>query len=126
MARRKATESDAMEDDAARIRMRRERLGATKAELAREAGVSRTTVNAIESGEGFQRSTYGKLERALSAMEEEAGMNAPPPPPAEEDRLQIEVELPDGRKVRVTTRGSASAEQVAEQVAAILARMAPE
>jgi len=96
----------------------------TKVELAEEAGVSRHTVAAIEKGEGFTRSSLTKIMRALDSVEEEAGMNAPPPAPAPgDDRLDIAVELPDGRIVRVTTSGGAPADRIAEQVAAILAKM---
>jgi len=50
-----------------------------KNELADAAGVSRDTLAAIESGQGFRRASLTKIERALDAAEEEAGITAPPP-----------------------------------------------
>lgn len=123
MARKKAAQSGGVEDDAAQIRARRERLGISKSELAREAGVSRTTLNAVEAGEGFQRSTYVKIEKTLRDLEHEVGMDAPPPPGKDEGTVTVEVELPDGRTVRVITKGPASADLIADQVAALLQKM---
>lgn len=94
----------------------------TKVELAREAKVARTTLNALERGEGVQRSTLTKIERALDRLEEEAGIGAPPPT-AVADLVTLEVQLPDGRIVRVVTNSSADANRVAEQVAALLQKM---
>lgn len=123
MARKKAEQSGGMDDDAARITARRERLGMTKVDLAREARVARTTLNALERGEGVQRSTLTKIERALERLEEEMGIHVPPV--AEEKELvTLEVQLPDGRIVRVVTNSSADAGRVAEQVAALLQKMA--
>lgn len=126
MARTKAEQSGDMEGDAERIRARRERLGISKAELAREAKVSRTTMNAMEAGEGFQRSTLTKVERALARFEREAGFEPPPQPAADEDVKVVEVELPDGRKARVTVKVSADPAEVTAQLAAILEWMSQE
>lgn len=125
MARKKREQSGDMEDDAAQIQVRRENLGVTKAELAREAGVSRTTLTDIEAGKGFQRSTFVRIDRALRKLEEEYGHNAPPPPQpsAQENRIAFEVELPDGRIARIVTRGDAPPEETAAQVALLLERL---
>lgn len=124
MVRKRAAQSgDMEEDDAARVTARRERLGMTKVELAREAHVARTTLNALERGEGVQRSTLTKIERALDRLEEEMGVSAPPVPDDSLDLVTLEVQLPDGRIVRVVTKSTADAGRVAEQVAALLQRM---
>lgn len=123
MARTKMESSDDMEGDAARITARRERLGMKKAELAREAKISRTTLGALEGGEGFQRSTLAKVERVLQRLEEEAGIDAPPLPDKDADLVTVEVQLQDGRIIRVVTKSSVNAERVAEQVVALLQRM---
>lgn len=123
MVRKRAAQSGDMEDDAARITTRRERLGMTKVELAREAHVARTTLNALERGEGVQRSTLTKIERALDRLEEEMGIGAPPPAGETSDLVTLEVQLPDGRIVRAVTKSTADAALVAEQVAALLQRM---
>jgi transcriptional regulator with XRE-family HTH domain len=122
LARKKAEQSGGMEEDAERVRARRVRLGIPQAELAREARVSRTTLRAIEGGEGFQRSTLAKIERTLDELEHEAGLDVPPRRD-EEDLLTIEVQLPDGRLARVITKGTAPPERVADQVAAILRKI---
>lgn len=68
-----------MSDEGQRVRERRERLGVDKKELAAEAGVNRNTLAAIEAGESFNRTSLAKIERALDALELEAGVHAPPP-----------------------------------------------
>lgn len=123
MARTRSAQSGDMEGDGDRVRARRERLGMSKAELAREAGVSRTTLAAVERDEGIQRSTLTKVERALAGLEEEAGIGAPPAPDAEAREYTFELEMPDGRIARVITKGTAPPERVAEQLQAILRRM---
>lgn len=67
-----------MSDEGQRVRERRERLGVDKKELAEAAGVNRNTLAAIEAGESFNRSSLAKIERALEALELEAGIKAPP------------------------------------------------
>ena len=62
-----------------RVRERRERLGMSKSDLAAEAKVNRNTLAAIEAGDSFNRTTLAKIERALDALEEEAGIGSPEP-----------------------------------------------
>lgn len=120
MARRKQAQSGLM-DEAERVRSRRERLGISKVDLAKEAGVSRHTLAAVERGEGHTRSTMSRIERALGALEEEAGIHIVPSPP--ESLVTVEVELPDGRTARVIIQSGADADEVASQVAAIVQKM---
>jgi transcriptional regulator with XRE-family HTH domain len=66
-----------MSDEGTRVKQRRERLGVDKKELAAEAGVNRNTLAAIEAGESFNRTSLAKIERALDALELEAGIGTP-------------------------------------------------
>lgn len=95
----------------------------SKAELAREARVGRHTLAAIEKGEGFQRKTLAKIERALVRLEQEIGVNVAPLRSDDDDLVTMEVELPDGRTARVISKGTASPERLAAQVAALLEQM---
>jgi len=79
MAREKRADSGAVSTEGDSVRRRREHLGMHKNELADAAGVSRDTLAAIEAGEGFRRVSLTKIERALDAAEEEAGLGTPPP-----------------------------------------------
>src|SRR4051812_31490803 len=79
MAREKQAESAPVSSEGDSVRRRRERLGLHKNELADAAGVSRDTLAAIESGEGFRRTSLTKIEQALEAAEVEAGIDAPSP-----------------------------------------------
>lgn len=124
MARRKAPQSVTMSGEGERVRSRRERLGISKAELAREANVGRHTLSAIEKGEGFRRSSLTKLERALDSLETEAGFDAPDAAGGDEDLMTVEVQLPDGRTARVITKASSPPGRAADEVAALLQRMA--
>ena len=81
VAREKRADSVPVSSEGDAVRRRREHLGMHKNELADAAGVSRDTLAAIEAGEGFRRVSLTKIERALDAAEEEAGIGAPPPPP---------------------------------------------
>lgn len=90
MARLDAADSGFMSDDGARIKERRERLAMGKRELAELAGVSRDTLAAIETGQGFRRSSLTKIERALSQVEAEAGIDVPPVKVADEDQDLVE------------------------------------
>jgi transcriptional regulator with XRE-family HTH domain len=101
MARLGKEQSGDVSDDGDRVKARRERLGIDKIDLAKEAGVSRDTLAAIEAGEGFRRSSLTKLEQALSRLEEEAGISSPP-----------HVEEPHERFVEFTVNGLYGAESV--------------
>lgn len=83
MARLNREQSGDVSDDGDRVKARRERLGMDKIDLAKEAGVSRDTLAAIEAGEGFRRSSLTKIEKALDALEEEVGIDSPPGRPQE-------------------------------------------
>ena len=79
MARKDSADSGVMSDEGDRVRARRERLNMSKLELAGLADVSRDTLAAIEDGLGFRRSSLTKIEQALDAAEQEAGITAPLP-----------------------------------------------
>jgi transcriptional regulator with XRE-family HTH domain len=83
-----------MSNEGQRVRERRERLGMDKKELAGEAGVNRNTLAAIEAGESFNRTSLAKIERALTALEQEAGFDAPPAGVSvdEQDLVEFRVE----------------------------------
>ena len=86
MAREKRADSGPVSSEGDIVRRRRERLGMHKGELAEAAGVNRDTLAAIEAGEGFRRVSLTKIERALDAAEQEAGIGTPPletPAPSE-------------------------------------------
>jgi transcriptional regulator with XRE-family HTH domain len=60
------------------IRARRVSLGISAKELALRAGVDRGTLAALEAGEERVRdSTFGAVERALDALEQEMGVEHP-------------------------------------------------
>lgn len=102
MARQDRTQSGLVSDDGARVKARRERLGMDKIDLAKEAGVSRDTLAAIEAGEGFRRSSLTKIEQALGRLEEEVGITSIPR--AAEDQ--------PGRFLEFTVNGLYGAESV--------------
>lgn len=83
-----------MSEEGDRVRRRRERLGIDKSSLAREARVNRNTLTAIEGGESFNRTTLAKIEKALDALELEAGIDTPPAQVAanEQDIVEFRVE----------------------------------
>lgn len=82
-----------MSDEGERVRARRERLGLDKKELAAEAGVNRNTLAAIESGDSFNRTSLAKIERALEALELEAGINTPPTRASGQDQDLVEFRI---------------------------------
>ena len=105
-----------MSNEGAQVRARRERLGMDKKALAEEAGVSRNTLAAIESGDSFNRTTLAKIERALDELEAEAGLEAPLVESAEENLVEFEVEGD-----RVIVRGPVTnADELAAMVAKII------
>lgn len=83
-----------MSDEGRRVKQRRERLGVDKQELAKEARVNRNTLAALERGDSFNRTTLAKVERALDALELEAGIHAPPVQAVadEQDLVEFRVE----------------------------------
>lgn len=89
-----------MSDEGERARLRRERGGWDKNEVADKAGVHRNTYAAFESGSSFNRSTLTKVERALTELEHEAGIDAPPLVEGADEPKFIEVRLEGLRGVR--------------------------
>lgn len=89
----------------ARLRARRERIGWDVKRLAAEAGVHRTTLAALESGEGFRGTTRAKVEKALDEAEEAMGITDAPPAaePASSDLIEFEITGDPG--MRIVVRG---------------------
>jgi DNA-binding XRE family transcriptional regulator len=89
-----------MSEERQHVRLRRNALRISQELLAREAGVNRDTVGAIESGLGFRRSSLTKIEEALDRIEEEAGIHAPPAKQGGEPRLfTFKVTDPEGMTI---------------------------
>lgn len=87
------------------IKRRRIAAGLDQAELAREAGVGRTTLHNIEAGAGARGSSLGKIIRALEAAEAESGVvRTVPSEPPEVEMIEFEIEGAFGVKV-VRARG---------------------
>lgn len=120
MARLDKEHSGVMADEGKRIRDRRSALGMSQEDLAREAGVNRDTVGAIENGLGFRRSSLTKIEEALSRIEKEAGMDAPAVSGAEGSDL-IEFDVTGDFGVHVVVKGPVrDAELLQRQVIGII------
>lgn len=66
-------------DEGERVKARRQRLGMHVTDLAREAGVNRNTLSALEAGSSFNRTTLTKVERVLDQSETECGLGPPVP-----------------------------------------------
>lgn len=109
-----------MGEDAERLRARRERLGMSQAELAREAGINRDTVAAIERGQGFRRSSLTKLEKALDAVEEEVGIDVPPRP--KESLVEFEVRIAGEPEITVIARGEGAQDEIVKLLRRLRAR----
>lgn len=104
--------------EGAEILRRRERLGITKVALAREAGVTRETLAALEDGRGHRSDTLAKVRRALDELEE-GGFTAPPREP---EPGVIEFELTDGYGIRVVVKGPIADADALERSVARLVR----
>lgn len=106
----------------AQIRARRLAAGLEQAELAREAGVGRTTLHNIESGVSRNPTKLGRVLRALEAAEEESGVLVVPSEKPETETIEFEVEGLWASSVRVVrARGpKADREQLREDVIAIV------
>lgn len=94
-------------NEGARLRARRERIGWDVKRLATEANVHRTTLAALEAGEGTRGTTRAKVEKALTAAEEEMGLSEMLPPESR-STIQaglIEFEITGDFGVRVVARG---------------------
>lgn len=116
-------DSSPMSNEGQQVKARRERLGMSIQELAKEAGVSRDTLSDLESGtKDFRRLTLNKIQRALDSIEEEAGVGAPPPAEssAKEPDL-IEFDISGDFGVHVIVKGPvADAELLQRQVLGII------
>lgn len=92
-------------------------LGLSLRQLEEEAGVNRARLAAIEKGSANVRDlTTSRVLAALDRIEKRYGMDAP-----DEVVNVLEVELPDGRKVRATFTGSA--EGMEEAVARLVRQL---
>lgn len=119
MARLGAEHLGDMSDEGRRVRERRERLGVDKKSLAEQAGVNRNTLAAIENGESFNRSSLAKIERVLSDLEHEAGIDAPAA--SEDESGLIEFDIAGDFGVHVVVKGPVrDAELLQRQVIGII------
>lgn len=103
------------------VARRREATGLDVAKLAREAGISRTTLYEFEQGKTNPHvSTRKKILDALTAAEEESGVQVVPSEAPDVETIEYEVEGLMGVKV-VRARGPrADREQLREDVIAII------
>ena len=95
-------------EEGARLRARRERIGWDVKRLATEAGVHRTTLAALEAGEGSRGTTRAKVENALTEAEKEMGLSELPTESSALPTLQaglVEFEITGDFGVRVVARG---------------------
>ncbi len=86
---REHTDAVVLVELGARLRRHRLRLNMTQAELAREAGVSKSTVERLEAGSSTQLSSFVRLLRALDLLENlNLLAREPAPSPMEELRFR--------------------------------------
>lgn len=90
------------EDEGERIRARREFLGWNRSGFAREVGVNRDTLAAIEGGKGYQAATMAKILKGLDRLEVEAGLHTAA---RTEEPATVEFEISDAAGVRFVARG---------------------
>lgn len=120
MARSDRADLGPVSDEGDRVKSRRERLGMTIIDLAREAGVDRDTVSAIEHGKGYQAVKLTAITNVLDRIEEETGLG-----PIEEESPQVDpgvavIELSEGERKVAVRWPAANAEQIAELVERLL------
>jgi transcriptional regulator with XRE-family HTH domain len=116
----KQAESADVSDEGDRIRERRNRLGESKQGLARLAGVDRGTLANIEAGGHYSRDSYKAVSDALSQLELETGVSAPPPAVNlnSGNGGLIEFELEGDFGVRAVVRGPIADAEAVERAAA--------
>lgn len=112
-----------MSDEGQRVRERRERLGLDKKSLAEQAGVNRNTLAAIESGDSFNRSSLAKIERVLSDLEREAGIDAPPAKEEQRDLMEIRAEGVYGIQSIVVGGPVSDRDELVETIARLIERV---
>lgn len=121
MARKDAEQSAVMGDEGERVKSRRERLGMTKVQLGELSGVDRTTIWAIEEGQGFRMDSLAKIHRALDQAEADEGLHSDIPAGAGDSLVTFNIQMPDGGAT-VTVQGPvADADKIAESVRRMLA-----
>lgn len=105
------------------IRVRRERYGMGPGDLAEVAGVSRSTIYAVEKGTARGR-TVRQVLSSLESWEEEAGVMAPPSSDAADDTGRVTFRLKGNFGVDVTVQGPIeSLEDLERSVERLLAKM---
>lgn len=87
-----------------RVRSRRTAIGMSVSALAKEAGVDRGSLTALEAGQGVRDTTVAAVEKTLDALEREMGMDVPsvvatPTAPAE---VPEATEHPASEPIRLT------------------------
>ena len=115
-------------DEGARIRERRTRIGIGVKGLAERAGVDRGRLTEIEKGAPARDSTIGALERALSELEHEMGLDLPLPPGVtpigEAGQGLVEFSIEGAFGVRAIVKGPvADIEALQKAVAELIASM---
>jgi transcriptional regulator with XRE-family HTH domain len=105
-------QSGVMGNEGEQLRARREALGMDVAPLAKELGVNRQTLTAIENGQGYRQKTLSKILNGLDRLEAEAGITKPATRPMEAGMIEFEVSGDFG--VKVVVRGPVSDAQALE------------
>lgn len=99
------TFGDVTEDAGAKIRKRRERLGMSVKALAELANVDRGVLTRIEKGESARTTSIRLIQRALTEVEHEMGMDAPSVVKPLGDEGMMEVVLEGNFGVRAVVKG---------------------
>jgi transcriptional regulator with XRE-family HTH domain len=107
-----SAQSGVMGNEGEQLRARREALGMDVAPLAKELGVNRQTLTAIENGQGYRQKTLSKILNGLDRLEAEAGITKPATRPMEAGMIEFEVSGDFG--VKVVVRGPVTDAQALE------------
>jgi len=105
-------QSGVVGNEGEQLRARRKALGMDVAPLAKELGVNRQTLSAIEEGQGYRQKTLSKILSGLDRLEAEAGIVKPATRPMEAGMIEFEVSGDFG--VKVVVRGPVSDAQALE------------
>jgi transcriptional regulator with XRE-family HTH domain len=97
-------------DKGADFRARREAIGISKSALADRAGVDRGSIAKIEAGERVLYSVVGAVDKALSQLEHEYGMDLPSQveklrPIGDPSEGLVEFEVGNDAGIRVVVKG---------------------
>lgn len=107
------------------IRQRRQALGLEQTELAKEAGIGRTTLHNIETGVSRNPTKLGRVLRALEAAEAESGVDIVPSERPDLETITFEVEGAFGINVIRAKGPREDRETLRDDVIAILRSVQP-